>query len=559
MLPYKYHRYLFLLGIALLVTGMLFSFALLSIAQITLASNWLLEGDFKRKAHELKQRRAILLILSIYLVHLLGLINTGHFFGTLGELPLIIAKAGFHEILPALKTAALPQNFVFALHDLRIKLPLLALPLVFGTSRPLQKKEFKFILHLFVTSVLVSTFISGFVLFGFSGKPPTDARYASLFISHIRFSLIIVLSIFSLLYLIFSNKFELYKREKIVSLIIIAWLICFLILLKSITGIVIFLLLLPVGAIWCASFQKNRMAVKTAKFASIFFLFGAIAYFIFSFFRYTQKYNAEISPKDLKTPNGNPYMHKPESEEYENGHKVWIYVCEKELSKEWNRHSEFRYDSSDRKGQAVRTTLIRYLTSLGYTKDSLGISQLDEEDIVMIESGYTNYLYKNKFALYPRLYEMFWEIEKYVKGADPSGYSLAQRIEYMKTGIQILKHNFWFGTGTGDIEQAFQQQYASSGSKLKPEYRYRTHNQFFTFLLTFGIFGFLWILFALFAAPALEKKYSNFLFLTFFLIGVLSMFNEDTLETHVGVSFFAFFYSFILFSMPENGSSQEKT
>ncbi len=154
---------------------------------------------------------------------------------------------------------------------------------------------------------------------------------------------------------------------------------------------------------------------------------------------------------------------------------------------------------------------------------------------------------------------LLWEIEQYKKTGDPSGQSLGQRIEYLKTGIHILKRHFWLGTGTGDADNEFRIQYKLDDSKLKPIWRHRTHNQFITLFLTFGVFGFLWFLFALFLPPFLEKKYCNFLFTMFFLIGILSMLNEDTLETHVGVSFFAFFYSFLLFSMPDKGSSLDET
>ncbi len=558
MLSQKYHRYIFLFGTALLVIGMPVSFFILSAAQLTLAINWLLEGNYKHKFHVLKTRKAILLIASIYLIHLLGLFNTYDFFHTLFELPMQIIPSKISGIIGHIKEVNSPSNFVYAFHDLRIKLPLLALPVIYGTSKPLSKIEFKLIMQLFIATVLVNTFITTFVLLGFSNIKPVDSRYASLFISHIRFSLLVVLSIFSLLYLTFSNQFKLFKREKPISIFIVFWFICFLILLRSFTGIIIFLILFPVGSIWCSHFQKNSRLIRMAYIINLILIFGVVLYSLFSYFRYTQKHDSDLDGLDLMTANGNLYFHNLASDEYENGFKIWINVCEKELADEWNNTSSFKYNFYDRKGQPVRTTLIRYLTSLGYTKDSLGISKLDAKDYKMIEKGYTNYLFKNKFALYPRIYELLWEIEKHRKGANPSGHSLAQRIEYLKTGIHIIQRNFWFGTGTGDVKDEFLQQYVIDNSKLNPKYRYRTHNQFITFFLSFGVFGFLWILFALFYSPVLENKYGNFIFLIFFLIGILSMLNEDTLETHVGISFFVFFYSFLLFAMPDNESIQKQ-
>jgi hypothetical protein len=49
----------------------------------------------------------------------------------------------------------------------------------------------------------------------------------------------------------------------------------------------------------------------------------------------------------------------------------------------------------------------------------------------------------------------------------------------------------------------------------------------------------------------LEKKYHDLFFMIFFIIGVLSFLNEDTLETHVGATFFAFFYALLLFGLKD--------
>jgi hypothetical protein len=43
------------------------------------------------------------------------------------------------------------------------------------------------------------------------------------------------------------------------------------------------------------------------------------------------------------------------------------------------------------------------------------------------------------------------------------------------------------------------------------------------------------------------KKTVDYLYITFFLIAVVSFLTEDTLETQAGVTFFAFFNSFFLF------------
>jgi O-antigen ligase len=122
-----------------------------------------------------------------------------------------------------------------------------------------------------------------------------------------------------------------------------------------------------------------------------------------------------------------------------------------------------------------------------------------------------------------------------------------QRIEYSKGSIQLIKECFWTGVGTGDIEDSLYEQYKEMKSGLKSEFMFHAHNQYFAILITFGIFGFIWFLFALIYPPMKLARFNDYFFLTFFLIFVLSMFSDDTLETQAGVTLSAFFYSFLLF------------
>ena len=141
---------------------------------------------------------------------------------------------------------------------------------------------------------------------------------------------------------------------------------------------------------------------------------------------------------------------------------------------------------------------------------------------------------------------MIWQVDRFRKGGNPSGHSITQRILYFQAGIAIIKEHFWFGVGTGDVARAFEDYYKNSQSLLDQKWRLRAHNQYITFILTFGIFGFLWIVFSLIYPVFLEKKWGDYFFVIFFIIGFLSMINEDTLETHTGNSFFSFFYALFL-------------
>jgi len=88
-------------------------------------------------------------------------------------------------------------------------------------------------------------------------------------------------------------------------------------------------------------------------------------------------------------------------------------------------------------------------------------------------------------------------------------------------------------------------------TKLAPDQRWRSHNQFLSIFVGFGVFGLVWFLFAIFYPPIALKRFDDFFYLVFILIALLSMMTEDTIESQMGVTFFAFFYSFFLFARRE--------
>jgi hypothetical protein len=168
----------------------------------------------------------------------------------------------------------------------------------------------------------------------------------------------------------------------------------------------------------------------------------------------------EIREEKLEkyTINGNKYNHKIDYR-IENGHYVGLYFCRKELKKSWNQVSNISYDSLDKKGNELKYTLIRYLTSKNLRKDSVGVSKLTYEDIKAIENGVPNYIYNNKFSLQSVIYKILWQYNNYKNTGNPNNNSLMQRYEYLKASINIISRNYIIGVGTGDLQLAFDNYY----------------------------------------------------------------------------------------------------
>lgn len=504
----RVHASFYFGGLILLVVSLPFSVFTLSVAQITLMVNWVLEGKWTQKWDIAGRTPALWIIVIFYLVHLIWLLNTG--------------------------------NFDWGLHDLKIKLPLLVLPVIIATSPSLGEKQLKILLNLFIAALLVGTFYSMYYICIHVGNPLITFP----FVSHIRWSLMLVLGIFFAVWLIGKTK----AWKWFFYVLVIFWIACYLVLvLKALTGIVMLCFLLAFFLFRAAFISRDLLLKWFSVVALISVFLVSLSYFVHAYSRFFSFEGVDKDSLALFTSQGNPYHHDFENKSVENGHFINLYLCEPELKEAWNKRSEISYDSITRNNLVIKHCIIRYLTSKNLRKDGEGIESLTAREVNFIEQGAANYLDTIKFGLYPRVYRAFWELYHYSIGANPSGYSISQRLEFLKTAYHIIQRNFWFGVGTGDVPNEFAFQYEIDQSPLKPENRLRAHNQFVTFFVAFGFLGFLAIAFSLIAPPIFEKKFRNYLFLVIFLLGFLSFLNEDTLETHQGISMFAVFYTLFLF------------
>ena len=485
---------------------------LMSLSQIILVCNWILEGGLKAKIIAFKNNKAALLLSSLILVHFIGLFYT--------------------------------SDFDYAFKDIRIKAPLLILPLIFSTSKALSEKVVHAILKFFVAAIIVGTLISILILTGVIYRELIDIRSVSLFISHIRFALLISIAVFV------SGYFFYHARQlisKLVWISIVIWLIYFLILTESITGLAaLFFALIVISGY--AIFKSN---IKWVKYSSVLILSIIGISILYLSIQINKGIPApdklDISKLEDTTAAGHPYQHALDSKLTENGHYIWINFCNQELEEEWNKRSTIKISEKDLKGNNIYYTLVRFLASKGLRKDADAVNSLSEEEVKAIEKGVVNVNYQDIASIEGRLHEIAWELDVYKNTGDPNGHSLTQRFEFWKTALAIIKQHPIIGVGTGDIQNAFDVQYEKMNSPLLKESRLRAHNQYLSITVAFGIAGLIWFLITLFYPMYLCEKKRNYLYVTFLLIAIVSFLTEDTLETQAGVTFFAFFNSFLLF------------
>lgn len=503
------------LAVVLLIitaVGLPLSACLMSIGTVGLAVLWFVSGHFDYKIENLRKCKYLFPIVWLLIISLIWFINT--------------------------------SDFKYAFHDINIKHVLLVLPIVLGSINLSQKQIF-LVLHLFVIATLISSIASFAIYLGIyvPKKPVLNIRDITI-IPHIRFGLMCVLSVCITVYYILK-KWQSISRSKILLLVLLSlWLIYFTILLQTVTSwFVLFLLFCSYPIIYR---KKIKPWLSGIFIFLIIFIVSVVLLFVLkvnSNFHTIKNYDR---PLNSTTQLGNAYVHDTTNFMTENGYYIYRFICKKELSSTWDSISSIPYGNTDKLGNPIGATLVRFLTSKGYTKDREGVLLLTSDEVNAIESGCGCCVFVEKPSFYKRVYEIIWEIDRYTKYNDPNGKSICMRIEFLKATFYLIKNNFWFGVGTGDFRKEFKNAYEEMNSPLSKEYRnLAICDQYLTFFVTFGIFGFLASVTCL-ILPFIMSKRKGFLLISFFILIMTSMISENTLDSQAGALLFVFFYSLFL-------------
>jgi hypothetical protein len=505
-----YHNLLFL-GYLGLAVGLPLSKVVLSISSMWILLILLLEGNFKMYFQNLRQNKTILFLFALLLIQLVSFLWS--------------------------------WDIKFALDDLNSKLPLYSIPVVF-VAQPLKNdKHKKLLLGAFVLiMVITSLYNFGSYQHFWGNHVYDDIRGMSLLISHIRYSLMITMAASICIVWVFYSKIN----HKWLAILLFFWFGFYTYYAQILSGVMTFVGVLIAVLLIEVFRRKNKVFTAiTISLAAILTISFSIGLF---FFFQPQKLKISLDKLPWVTADGNLYFYHWDNLELENGYPVYFFLCQEEMKENWNERSKFPYDSLDRKGQKVEATIIRYLTSKGVYKDGAAIRKLTTEDIRNIENGIPTVLATNG-GFIDRLSGLKNEL---LYANNPNGQSISQRFIYWKTGLKIIRKNWLIGVGSGDIHLAFQMQYNRDKSPLTKENRNRTHNQYLSYLITFGIFGLFVFIGILYHFWKFAKTQKNVLALLFLTIACLSFLVEDTLETQMGVTFFAFFFGLFLSTSQKN-------
>lgn len=525
----------YVLGLMMMAVGLTLSPFLMGMSQFWLVIVWVVDGiynkSFMEKLSRFWHNKPAVLLVAFYLMHVVGLLWT--------------------------------SDFQYALKDLRVKLPILVMPIVVSGMALLDRKRFDLLMQVYVLSVFVATIFSSLAYWRHDYE---DVREISHFISHIRFCLNIVFCIAIIFWYIattkapgpieksspfvkypvpaFSTRFAV---NRYFQYFLAFWFVWQIYIFESLSGYVILAAVIVVSLVYAFLQWKKgigwRIGIGVSAVAVM--VVGAVL------LMYWIKPLLDVAPVDFdtlekKTALGNDYWHDTIYNPIEDGRYVGLYYCRTELQETWSQRSDLSFDGTTTNGENLEATLVRYLTSKDLRKDAEGVMALTDEDIHNIEQGIANYNNWKHPGLRARLSSTLFEYGLYRKFNNPNGGSLSQRIEFTRASFHIIRQHPWFGVGTGDVPQAFSQAYDEIHSPLKEEFRFRAHNQYLAIAVAFGLVGLAFFLVVLLYPYFSSKEHRTYLYTVFLCIILLSMFPEDTLETQAGASLFAFFEALLL-------------
>ena len=411
------------------------------------------------------------------------------------------------------------------LKEIKTLLPLILAPLFLQNLSPLSKNDESIIWKVFFASVGLSALIC--VVYAIVKYPLPEPRGASLFISHIRFSLMAVLALIGAWRM--ADILPSYLKLALTAVVC-----AFFFFVGTLTGWGLLLVLIVI--LFALKSKRNKLIVAgtTITLASTLLFFLS---------KNTETTN--FQPEQIQSARGEKYIHQSSNFQTENGNRIFINIAPLELESAWMARTNRPLLQKDGRGQLVQTTLIRYLASKGLTKDAVGIDQLSDADISNILAGNTNCNEPQWNALEKRWHQIVFEYQTFQSGENPSGHSIFQRLEYYKAAKFIIERNLLFGVGQGNVKSAYSEAYKQTSPNLDEKVQHAVHNQFLSYWIAAGLTAILSFLLYFYFMWKHARK--NEIVLAFVILAMLSCLTEDTLTTQPGVAFFAFFSTFFFF------------
>ncbi len=492
--------------VVLLAGGILYSPFLYTISLILMVVRVLFIGKRKTKLANFKTHKNILFVLLlIYILNIIG--------------------------------GLWSDDWHHYLFELNHKLPFLIIPLFICAILPINHKGL-FVAFLSYLSLLTIGLIVGIVHYFID--PYASSRLLIPTARNISLSENICLAISFMVVFVYNNR----KCIKYFLPVIILFTI-YLFLAELVTGLITLSVLIICAIIFLIN-KTNKKTALTSLFIGVVLIVGFGLWFYKQYDNYFSAKEPLIKDTNILTAKGNKYT-LPKDDFIENGYYVNNYVCYSELASAWLERTKIDIQTpccpkADTVCYPMSWVVIRYLNSKGLKKDASGINALSDKDIENIKQGIANVVYTKRFSIRPRLYQTFFEFERYFKTSNVNNMSIIQRLFWSKNAINVIKQNLLIGVGTGDAHQELVAPVKDEHPELCTTFC-NPHNAILYILVSFGILGLVVSLLYLFLPAFKLHLFTNPYYCTFFIILCCWMFSESTFESYEGMTFISTFCS----------------
>ncbi len=129
--------------------------------------------------------------------------------------------------------------------------------------------------------------------------------------------------------------------------------------------------------------------------------------------------------------------------------------------------------------------------------------------------------------------------------------STALRVSALNASKDIIREHFWFGVGTGDVQKTIVEYYQSHSKSGAYIHQTNPHNQYLFSWIMNGVAGIIaiMVMFVYLFATSVRRKNIEPLFWVIYMILLFA--TDDILTIQIGVVFFSFYTSLLLWSKPE--------
>jgi O-antigen ligase len=163
-------------------------------------------------------------------------------------------------------------------------------------------------------------------------------------------------------------------------------------------------------------------------------------------------------------------------------------------------------------------------------------------------------------SLFPAALNRFYTAKKSIEDNQIPDNQKAEgsvsRLLVWKTSIQLIKENFIFGVGTGDVKTELFKKYKEKSIDQALKDHLNSHNQYLQTFVAIGSIGFILLFLSLLIPIIYGMRKRKVLLVLFVVVFAFHLLVESMLERQAGVVFFAFFTGLLIFSgFPENDES----